>query len=69
VEAAAVDCVRLALKLGGTISGEHGIGLAKRGLVPLEIGPVSLRVQRGLKALLDPKNVLNPGKIFPEEIP
>ena len=67
VEAAAVDCVRLALKLGGTISGEHGIGLVKRGLVPLEIEPVSLRVQRGLKALLDPNNVLNPGKIFPPE--
>ena len=67
VEAAAVDCVRLALTLGGTISGEHGIGLAKRGLLPLEIEPVSLRVQRGLKALLDPNNVLNPGKIFPPE--
>ncbi|MDP3426646.1 MAG: FAD-linked oxidase C-terminal domain-containing protein [Humidesulfovibrio sp.] len=67
VEAAAVDCVRLALALGGTISGEHGIGLAKRGLLPLEIEPVSLRLQRGLKALLDPNNVLNPGKIFPPE--
>lgn len=67
VEAAAEDCVRLALKLGGTISGEHGIGLVKRGLLPLELSPVSLRVQRGIKALLDPGNVLNPGKIFPEE--
>ena len=67
VEAAAVDCVRLALALGGTISGEHGIGLAKRGLVPLEIEPVSLKLQRGIKALLDPRNVLNPGKIFPPE--
>ena len=67
VEAAAVDCVRLALGLGGTISGEHGIGLVKRGLLPLEIEPVSLRVQRGIKALLDPRNVLNPGKIFPPE--
>ena len=67
VEAAAVDCVRLALGLGGTISGEHGIGLVKRGLVPLEIKPVSLRVQRGIKSLLDPNNVLNPGKIFPPD--
>lgn len=65
VEAAAEDCVRLALSLGGTISGEHGIGLVKRGLVSLEIEPVSLRLQRGIKALLDPHNVLNPGKIFP----
>ncbi|MHC1699434.1 MAG: FAD-binding oxidoreductase [Humidesulfovibrio sp.] len=69
VEAAAEDCVRLALGLGGTISGEHGIGQVKRGLLPLEIGPVSLRLQRGLKALLDPRNVLNPGKIFPPEGP
>jgi D-lactate dehydrogenase (cytochrome) len=67
VEAAAVDCVRLALALGGTISGEHGIGLVKRGLLPLEIGPASLKLQRGLKALFDPNNVLNPGKIFPAE--
>jgi glycolate oxidase subunit GlcD len=69
VEAAAEACVRLALGFGGTLSGEHGIGLVKRGLVPLEIGPVSLRLQRGLKALFDPRNVLNPGKIFPEEKP
>ncbi|OGR38485.1 MAG: FAD/FMN-containing dehydrogenase [Desulfovibrionales bacterium GWA2_65_9] len=67
VEAAAEDCVRLALALGGTISGEHGIGLVKRGLLPLEIEPVSLRVQRGIKVLLDPQNVLNPGKIFPPD--
>jgi glycolate oxidase len=67
VEAAAEDCVRLALGLGGTLSGEHGIGLVKRSLLPLEIEPVSLKLQRGLKALLDPQNVLNPGKIFPEE--
>ncbi len=67
VEAAAEDCVRLALGLGGTLSGEHGIGLAKRALLPLEIEPASIRVQRGIKRLLDPKNVLNPGKIFPEE--
>ena len=68
VEAAAEECVRLALGFGGTMSGEHGIGLAKRMLLPLEIEPVSLRVQRGIKALLDPNNVLNPGKIFPQEL-
>ena len=68
VEAAAEDCVRLALELGGTLSGEHGIGLAKRALLTLEIEPVSLRLQRGIKALMDPKNVLNPGKIFPEDL-
>ena len=66
VEAAAEQCVRLALGFGGTMSGEHGVGLAKRHLLPLEISPVSLRVQRGIKALLDPRNVLNPGKLFPK---
>lgn len=69
VEAAAEDCVRLALGFGGTMSGEHGVGLAKRGLLPLELSPVSLRLQRGLKALLDPGHVLNPGKIFPPDEP
>jgi D-lactate dehydrogenase (cytochrome) len=69
VQAAAEECVRLALGFGGTISGEHGIGLTKRGLLPLELSPVSLRVQRGIKALLDPNNVINPGKIFPHEGP
>jgi len=67
VEQAAEECVRLALSLGGTMSGEHGVGLAKRHLLPLEIEPASLRVQRGIKNLLDPNNVLNPGKLFPKE--
>jgi len=66
VEAAAEECVRLALALGGTMSGEHGVGLAKRHLLPLEISPVSLRLQRGIKNLLDPNNILNPGKLFPD---
>lgn len=67
VEAAAEDCVRLALDLGGTMSGEHGVGLAKRAMLPLEIEPVSLRVQRGIKRLLDPNDILNPGKLFPAD--
>lgn len=67
VEAAAEDCVRLALGFGGTLSGEHGIGLAKRRLLPLELSAASIRLQRGIKKLMDPKGVLNPGKIFPEE--
>lgn len=69
VEAAAEECVRLALSFSGTMSGEHGVGLAKRHLIAMELSPVSLRVQRGIKKLLDPNNVLNPGKLFPEEKP
>ncbi len=43
------------------------MGLAKRRMLPLEIAPVSLRLQRGIKKLFDPNDILNPGKIFPEE--
>lgn len=53
------------LNLGGTISGEHGLGIAKRRYAPLELSPTSLTLQRGIKKLFDPNMVLNPGKIFP----
>lgn len=51
--------------LGGTISGEHGIGLLKRDFMPLEQSKAMLDVQRAIKRTLDPKNILNPGKILP----
>jgi glycolate oxidase len=54
----------LAVAAGGTITGEHGVGLAKRDLLPLEQSPAVLQLQRQLKALFDPKGLLNPGKIF-----
>ncbi|MFZ7110853.1 MAG: FAD-binding oxidoreductase [Desulfatiglandales bacterium] len=52
------------LSMKGTISGEHGIGMAKKRFMPLEISPESLRLQMGIKRLFDPNMVLNPGKIF-----
>ncbi len=52
------------LELGGTISGEHGIGEAKMGFVPMELSPVSMRLQKGIKRLFDPNLILNPGKLF-----
>ena len=55
----------LVLELGGTLSGEHGIGLAKRDFVPRELDPVALRLMRGIKQEFDPANILNPGKGFP----
>jgi FAD/FMN-containing dehydrogenase len=51
-------------KYGGSISAEHGIGLLKRDLLPSVKDPVALDLMRGLKHLLDPKGVLNPGKVL-----
>jgi glycolate dehydrogenase FAD-linked subunit len=53
-----------AVKLGGTITGEHGVGLAKKAFLPKAIGDASLELLRRLKRTLDPDNILNPGKIF-----
>ena len=55
---------RRALKLNGTCTGEHGIGLGKRHLLPQEIGEEGVLVMKQLKAALDPNNIMNPGKIF-----
>jgi len=53
-----------ALALGGTMSGEHGIGIAKAPYIPLEITPETARYMKTIKKALDPNNILNPGKIF-----
>jgi glycolate oxidase len=54
----------LALSLGGTIAGEHGVGTLKSDWLAREIGPVSLSVHRAVKDALDPAGLLNPGKVF-----
>ncbi len=56
----------VAIELGGTITGEHGIGLAKRDLLPLEQSPGVLALQRKLKQVFDPEGFLNPGKFLPD---
>jgi glycolate oxidase len=65
VEGAAAETFAAALALGGTLSGEHGIGTLKRKYMEAALGPTSLDVQRSIKGALDPKNILNPGKILP----
>ena len=51
--------------LGGTISGEHGIGWVQRPFMDLAFGPTELRLQQAIKHQFDPKGLLNPGKIWP----
>jgi glycolate oxidase len=53
-----------ALELGGTVTGEHGVGLLKRAGLSRELSPAVLEMHRAIKAALDPHNILNPGKVF-----
>jgi glycolate oxidase len=53
------------LQLGGTISGEHGIGITKMPFIKKEIGPVEMALMEKIKKVFDPNGILNPGKIFP----
>jgi glycolate oxidase len=57
--------LRLARSLGGTVTGEHGVGLLKVPYLGEEIGPISAALQHGIKAVFDPTGLLNPGKSFP----
>jgi glycolate oxidase len=59
---AAEAVYRAALDFGGTITGEHGIGVLKRDWLPAEIGEVGMDVQRAVKKTFDPLGILNPGK-------
>jgi len=66
VEAAIEEIFQAAVALGGTLSGEHGIGTLKAPFMHLEFGPHELGFMRRIKEALDPKGILNPGKIFQE---
>ncbi|WP_123437677.1 FAD-binding oxidoreductase [Streptomyces sp. PanSC9] len=58
------EIMALGLELGGTITGEHGVGVLKKEWLAREIGPVGLEMQRAVKQVFDPLDILNPGKIF-----
>ena len=58
----------LALALGGTLSGEHGIGLAKRDFMADAHDAATLAAMRAIKAALDPDGILNPGKLLPDPV-
>lgn len=61
-EVVIADITRLALELGGTISGEHGIGLVKQEELPWQIDDATRRTQHLIKSALDPNNILTPGR-------
>ena len=58
------EIFRLCVKLGGTISGEHGIGLVQKGYIGIALAEKNLELMRGIKQVFDPHGILNPGKIF-----
>ncbi len=64
VEQAMAEVFNYAVELGGTITGEHGVGLAKKPYLGDALGPVAMDVMRRVKAGFDPNGILNPGKIF-----
>ncbi len=64
-ERALKEIFQAALDLNGTMSGEHGVGLAKQPYIEMELTPVQIRTMQSIKLALDPNNILNPGKIFP----
>ena len=66
VDAAIVQLFRNTVELGGTLTGEHGVGILKAPYLGFEQSPELIALQRQLKALFDPKELLNPGKIFPK---
>jgi glycolate oxidase len=65
-EQAIEEIFKLTLRLGGTLSGEHGIGITKAPYIGLELDPAAIEVMKKIKRILDPNNILNPGKIFPK---
>ncbi|MFB7308064.1 FAD-binding oxidoreductase [Streptomyces sp. NPDC056192] len=58
------EIMALGLELGGTITGEHGVGVLKKEWLARELGEVSVEMHRGIKAAFDPLGLLNPGKVF-----
>jgi glycolate oxidase len=63
-EAVKTDLYRAALELGGTVTGEHGIGAARREWLEIQRGEDAVRVMRAIKGALDPLGILNPGRVI-----
>jgi glycolate oxidase len=65
-EAFGNDILRLCVEVGGVLTGEHGVGVEKRDLMPIMFSEEDLKQQQRLKCAFDPKSLLNPGKVFPQ---
>jgi len=66
VEKMVAEEFAIALELGGTLSGEHGVGTLKRPYLERALGTVSVSIQKQIKHVFDPFNILNPGKVLPD---
>lgn len=67
VEQAFEEIFAAAIELGGTITGEHGVGVVKSPYLEWKLGESGIEIMKGLKAVFDPNNILNPGKVFAKE--
>lgn len=65
----ATDMAERAIALGGTCTGEHGVGTGKKELLRKEMGPATIRTMQAIKRTLDPKMIMNPGKVIDPEQP
>ena len=65
IDRALLSLMKATIALGGTLTGEHGIGVLKADYLPLEQSPELITLQKDIKRVFDPNNLLNPGKIFP----
>jgi FAD/FMN-containing dehydrogenase len=64
VDQALDELFETAIGMGGTLSGEHGIGIAKARFMAMEFSPKALEIMRGIKRVFDPNNILNPGSFL-----
>ncbi len=64
VQAARHEVIRLVMDLGGSISGEHGVGISKKPFISWQLSPAELEIMRGIKRVFDPDGILNPGKMW-----
>jgi glycolate oxidase len=66
IKTAIREIFALTVRLGGTLSGEHGIGLVQKEFMDIAFNKTQLDLMRAIKSIFDPNGIMNPGKIFPD---